>query len=50
MPLYKRALAICEKVLGSEHPDTITIRQNYIDLVEVYHPANPTMTGDGPFQ
>jgi nephrocystin-3 len=27
-PLYRRALAIHEKVLGREHPNTITIRKN----------------------
>jgi hypothetical protein len=29
-----RALAIGEKVLGSEHPDTMTFRENYTDLLE----------------
>jgi hypothetical protein len=27
-PLYERALAIYEKALGAEHPDTKTIREN----------------------
>jgi hypothetical protein len=27
-PLYKRALAIREKVLGAEHPDTVKTREN----------------------
>lgn len=27
-PLYERALEICEKVLGAEHPSTEVIRQN----------------------
>jgi hypothetical protein len=27
-PLFERALAIREKVLGPEHPDTAKIRQN----------------------
>jgi tetratricopeptide (TPR) repeat protein len=28
-PLYLRAIQILEKVLGSEHPNTVTVRQNY---------------------
>ncbi len=27
-PLYLEAINICEKALGSNHPNTITIRQN----------------------
>jgi hypothetical protein len=27
-PLYRRAIAICEKTLGPEHPDTKTAREN----------------------
>ena len=28
-PLYLRAIQILEKALGSEHPNTVTVRQNY---------------------
>ena len=28
LPLYQRALAICEKVLGPEHPHTLIVREN----------------------
>ena len=30
-PLLKRALAIREKALGAEHPDTASSRANYAD-------------------
>jgi hypothetical protein len=42
MPLYQRALAICERVLGPDHPDTATVRGNYADIAEAYQPAAPT--------
>ena len=32
-PLYERALAICEKALGTDHPDTATVRNNLASLV-----------------
>ena len=32
-PLYERALAISEKVLGTEHPDTATSLSNLADLL-----------------
>ena len=28
-PLYRRALAIFEKALGPEHPDVVTVKENY---------------------
>ncbi|MFN5613840.1 MAG: tetratricopeptide repeat protein, partial [Pseudanabaena sp.] len=28
-PFYLRAIQILEKALGSEHPNTVTVRQNY---------------------
>jgi tetratricopeptide (TPR) repeat protein len=28
-PLYLRAIQICEQTLGVEHPNTVTVRQNY---------------------
>lgn len=31
-PLYERALTICQKVLGEEHPDTKQIQQNLTTL------------------
>ena len=31
-PLYRRALAICEKALGREHPDTATSLNNLAQL------------------
>ena len=34
VPLYKRALAICEKALGPHHPNT-AMRLN--DLATLYH-------------
>jgi tetratricopeptide (TPR) repeat protein len=33
-PLYLRAIQILEKVLGSEHPNTVTVRQNYETMGE----------------
>jgi tetratricopeptide (TPR) repeat protein len=32
-PLYKRALAIREKVLGREHPDAVAARKDYETLL-----------------
>ena len=32
-PLYRRALAIYEKALGLQHPDTQQVRQNYASLL-----------------
>jgi tetratricopeptide (TPR) repeat protein len=32
-PLYKRALHIWEQSLGSQHPNTQQVRQNYADLL-----------------
>jgi hypothetical protein len=32
-PLYTRALRIWEKVLGPEHPNTLTVRENYETLL-----------------
>ena len=34
LPLYQRALEICEKVLGPQHPDVATTLNN---LAELYH-------------
>ena len=31
-PLYERALAIYEKALGPDHPDTIQIRENLAQM------------------
>ncbi|MGA0200155.1 MAG: tetratricopeptide repeat protein, partial [Prochlorotrichaceae cyanobacterium] len=31
-PLYQRALTVAEAVLGSEHPTTVTFRNNYETL------------------
>ena len=33
-PLYQRALAICEKALGPEHPDVATCLENYAPCYE----------------
>ena len=33
-PLYQRALAIYEKVLGPEHPDTVRVKENYSNLLQ----------------
>ena len=33
-PLYLRAIQILEKALGSEHPNTVTVRQNYEIMCE----------------
>ena len=32
-PLHKRALAICEKALGAEHPGTATVVDNYANFL-----------------
>ena len=32
-PLFERALAIREKVLGSKHPDVATCLENYVFLL-----------------
>lgn len=32
-PLYRRALEICEKKFGPDHPTTITIRKNYQSFI-----------------
>jgi hypothetical protein len=34
-PLYRRALAIDEKALGSNHPRTAAIRKNLESLLEL---------------
>ncbi len=31
-PLYRRAVAICEKHLGTDHPHTVTARKNLAAL------------------
>ena len=36
-PLYQRALAICERVLGPDHPYTATVMENYVDLLRQMH-------------
>lgn len=33
-PLFKRALAICERALGPDHPHTQTVRRNYDGLLQ----------------
>ena len=33
-PLYQRALAICERVMGADHPETKRVRNNYSNLQE----------------
>jgi hypothetical protein len=33
-PLLQRALAIYEKVLGSEHPETVRLKENYSNLLQ----------------
>jgi Tetratricopeptide repeat len=30
IPLYKRTLADCERVLGADHPDTKAVRENFL--------------------
>jgi Flp pilus assembly protein TadD len=32
--LLKRALTICEHILGREHPSTRTVRENYATLLQ----------------
>jgi len=34
LPLFQRALAIYEQELGPTHPNTVTIRENYTDLLQ----------------
>jgi len=38
-PLYQRALALRERVLGPDHPDAEVVRQNYFALLHApdYH-------------
>jgi hypothetical protein len=36
LPLYERTLADCERVLGPDHPDTLTSQGN---LAHAYHTA-----------
>jgi Tetratricopeptide repeat len=31
--LYRRALAIVEQLLGTDHPNTRTVRRNYVELL-----------------
>jgi hypothetical protein len=33
-PLYLRALAIREKALGPDHPDTAQVKSNYAALIQ----------------
>ncbi|HAC64183.1 MAG TPA: tetratricopeptide repeat-containing protein, partial [Cyanothece sp. UBA12306] len=33
-PLYLQAIQICEKILGKDHPWTITAQQNYRKMLE----------------
>jgi hypothetical protein len=33
-PMYLRAIQILEKALGSDHPNTVTVRQNYETMCE----------------
>jgi Tetratricopeptide repeat len=33
-PLFERALAIREKALGPEHPDTVKVRNNLAKLLD----------------
>ena len=32
-PLYERSLAIMENVFGADHPNTVTLRQDYVELL-----------------
>ena len=34
VPLYEQALAIYESALGTDHPRTVNVRNNYADLQE----------------
>ncbi|NJL10689.1 MAG: tetratricopeptide repeat protein [Calothrix sp. SM1_7_51] len=36
VPLYQKALELCEKQLGVAHPTTIQVRQNYADFLKTY--------------
>ena len=33
-PLYQRALAICEEVLGAKHPNVAVVLENYAALLQ----------------
>lgn len=33
--LYRKALEICERTLGTEHPDTILLCKSYAELLRV---------------
>ena len=32
-PMYRRALAIFQKSLGPDHPNTVTVRENFVLLL-----------------
>jgi len=36
-PLYQRALALCERVLGTKHPAVAIVRKNYAILLQHRH-------------
>ena len=42
--LYQRALSIHEKALGPAHPNSVTIRENYTDLLEKMKQAGITLS------
>ena len=46
-PLYRRALAICEKALGPEHPDTAVSLNN---LAELYNAMGDYAKAEPLFQ
>jgi Tetratricopeptide repeat len=39
-PLYQHTLVIRERVLGPDHPDTVTTRENYASLKEKMNEEN----------
>jgi tetratricopeptide (TPR) repeat protein len=39
-PLYQRAQAIYERVLGPDHSSTVTIRENHDSLKEIMNKEN----------
>ncbi|MEQ9543441.1 MAG: tetratricopeptide repeat protein [Deltaproteobacteria bacterium] len=36
-PLYLQALDLCKRLLGDEHPNTITVRKNLQGMREQWH-------------
>jgi len=48
-PLYLEALRICDRTLGSEHPNTVTVRENFTYFVkEVVEEGQESVLSEHP--